>query len=134
MPTQEDTGIPIFSAPDGRGYRLLELPPELESLLDSPTAPVLYLKQPDDATSAQLSVDGGQTYALQQKNTSNALFLLAPTASIDAPPSEDPSDEPTEGGMTILATLHETIELIVQAPTQQQKAKGKWHERFGRNR
>jgi sister chromatid cohesion protein DCC1 len=36
--------------------------------------------------------------------------------------------------MTILATLHETIELIVQAPTQQQKAKGKWHERFGRNR
>lgn len=40
MPSQDEDGIPLASAPDGRGYRLLELPPELEAILDSPNAPV----------------------------------------------------------------------------------------------
>lgn len=39
MSTQEG-GVNVYSAPDGRGYRLFELPPELSSMLSSPAAPV----------------------------------------------------------------------------------------------
>ena len=35
MASQGDNGIPLSHAPDGRGYRLLELPPELVSLLEA---------------------------------------------------------------------------------------------------
>ncbi|KAM0324937.1 hypothetical protein ACHAQA_007904 [Verticillium albo-atrum] len=123
MSTQDNSGIPLASAPDGRGYRLFELPPEVESALEAPGPPVLHLKHPDDASTALLSVPGGKTYALQQKNTSNALLLLSPSSDASAP------------GFTAIATVHETIELLPQAPGPEQRAtKGRWHEKFGKNR
>lgn len=45
MPTQDNAGIRLDSAADGRTYRLFELPPELETLLQSPAAPV-YVNEP----------------------------------------------------------------------------------------
>lgn len=36
----ENVGIPLAHAPDGAGYRLLELPPELLTLLESEDPPV----------------------------------------------------------------------------------------------
>lgn len=92
----------------------------------------LYLQQSDSTSSALLSVDGGGTYTLQQKNTSNALLLLAPTSSANT--TAPTHERSVDGGLTAVSTLHETIELVIQAPDQLQKAKGKWHERFGRNR
>ncbi|KAM0275724.1 hypothetical protein ACHAQH_007485 [Verticillium albo-atrum] len=123
MSTQDSNGIPLSSAPDGRGYRLFELPPEVESALTSQGPPVLYLKHPDESSTALLSVPGGKTYALQQKNTSNALLILSPSSDASAP------------GITSVATVHEVIELLPQARGPEEKGiKGKWHERFGKNR
>lgn len=40
MATQNDAGIPVKTNPSQDGFRLIELPPELETLLTSPDAPV----------------------------------------------------------------------------------------------
>jgi len=40
MSSQDNNGIPLSHAPDGRGYRLLELPSELVSLLEGDSPPV----------------------------------------------------------------------------------------------
>lgn len=40
MSSQKDTGIPLVHAPDGKGYKLLELPPELLALLESDRPPM----------------------------------------------------------------------------------------------
>ncbi|CRK36073.1 hypothetical protein BN1708_006922 [Verticillium longisporum] len=128
MSTQDNSGIPVSSAPvssapDGRGYRLFELPPEVESALTSQAPPVLYIKHPEEASTAQLSVPGGKTYALQQKNTSNALHILSPSTDDSVP------------GLASVATVHEIIELLPEAPGPEARGnKGKWHERFGKNR
>lgn len=67
---------------------------------------------------------------MRQKNTSNALILLLPitTASPEAPIPEP--------GLGAIATLHETIELMAEdlntAPAA--AVRGKWHEKFGRDR
>jgi hypothetical protein len=39
MSSQDNTGIPLAHAPDGTGYKLLELPPELLELLESQDPP-----------------------------------------------------------------------------------------------
>ena len=39
MPSQIGSGIPVIHAPDGVGYRLMELPPELLGALESATTP-----------------------------------------------------------------------------------------------
>lgn len=39
MSSQKDAGIPVFHAPDGIGYRLMELPPELLAALESSNPP-----------------------------------------------------------------------------------------------
>jgi hypothetical protein len=39
MSSQNDPGIPIFHVPDGIGYRLMELPPELLEALESANPP-----------------------------------------------------------------------------------------------
>jgi len=39
MATQADAGIPLTHSHDGRGYKLIELPPELLELLESENAP-----------------------------------------------------------------------------------------------
>lgn len=39
MSSQGNTGIPLFHAADGAGYKLLELPPELLELLESNDPP-----------------------------------------------------------------------------------------------
>lgn len=40
MSTQDATAIPLTHTPDSRGYKLMELPPELEALLTAEDAPV----------------------------------------------------------------------------------------------
>ncbi len=39
MSTVNQPGIPLSHAPDGTGYKLLELPPELLELLEGPDPP-----------------------------------------------------------------------------------------------
>ncbi|KAK1446860.1 hypothetical protein CCUS01_02419 [Colletotrichum cuscutae] len=107
----EDPGIPLTHAPDARGYKLMELPPDLEALLTAEDAP---------------------------KNTSNSLILLAPHSTAPSPDSSDDSIPVT--GLAAIATIHETIELVAQTEPQtisnlkNTGSKGKWHEKFGRGR
>ncbi|CAK7244372.1 MAG: hypothetical protein STHCBS139747_005910 [Sporothrix thermara] len=145
MPTQDlSAGVPLVHAADGLGYRLIELPAEL---VDNHTE-----------WSLSSSADGlarlraaGRTYALRQKNTSNALVLLKTTGATAAaaePASSgggdiDASDlDLARPAVSAIATVHETVELVEEkepAASEAPKpaaapARGKWHEKFGRTR
>ncbi|UKZ79997.1 hypothetical protein TrVFT333_007761 [Trichoderma virens FT-333] len=122
--SQATDKIPLHHRPDDTGYRLIELPPELESLLESENAPVLTLEPSE--TSALLKTPD-RTYALRQKNTSNSVILLSPTP---------------DQGMAAISTIHETVELelVPQATStsggqlKNTGSRGKWHEMFGKGR
>ncbi|KAI1079144.1 hypothetical protein F5B20DRAFT_180470 [Whalleya microplaca] len=126
MSSQNDTGIPLAHAPDGVGYRLLELPPELLALLESEDPPVLSL---ESSTNSAVLKSGTQSWGLRQKNTSNALILLQPSETTGL------TSEMPETGLKAIATVHDTVELVPEttgkvAPV----ARGKWHEKFARGR
>ncbi|KAK1771588.1 hypothetical protein QBC33DRAFT_524120 [Phialemonium atrogriseum] len=127
MSSQDNQGIALWHQPSTVGHKLLELPPELLSILEGENPPTLTLES--SPTVAVLKA-AGKKYSLRQKNTSNALILLLPTY---APPA---SSEIPELGLGAVATLHETIELVPEAGNGPPAAatKGKWHEKFGRNR
>ncbi|KAM0487262.1 hypothetical protein ACHAPX_000533 [Trichoderma viride] len=124
-----DFKIPLRHQLDDIGYRLIELPPELQSLLESDNPPVLTLESSE--TSALLR-SPDRTYSLRQKNTSNSVILLAP---LDSSTASNP-------GIAAISTIHETVELEIvpenaAAATGQLKntgSRGKWHEMFGKGR
>ncbi|PNY25272.1 Uncharacterized protein TCAP_04789 [Tolypocladium capitatum] len=126
--SSQNQGIPLHHHPHDAGYRLIELPMEVQSMLESDTAPVLSLQESD--TSAILRTPN-RSYHLRQKNTSNSLLLLAPQASSSRP----------ELGLSTISTIHETVELeaipdhpINRGPPKDTGSRGKWHERFGKDR
>lgn len=124
LSSQAIKGVPLDHAPADRGtagYRLLELPPDLLTLLESSTPPTLRLAS--TPTAALLRAPDGRTWSLLQKNTSNALILLR----------ANPQDQ----SLSAVATVHETVELVPEAqsaaaPTS--VVRGKWHEKFGKTR
>ncbi|PTB66737.1 hypothetical protein BBK36DRAFT_1168264 [Trichoderma citrinoviride] len=126
--SQTTEKISLHHQADDTGYRLIELPSELESLLESENAPVLTLESSE--TSALLKTPD-RTYALRQKNTSNSVILLSPTTTSTS----------QDQGMSAISTIHETVELelVPQAvatsgPLKNTGSRGKWHERFGKGR
>ncbi|KAK4098302.1 hypothetical protein N658DRAFT_455325 [Parathielavia hyrcaniae] len=136
MSSQDLAGIPLSHSPDGTGYKLLELPPELLELLESQDCPTLTLHP---SPTAALLKTPNKTYSLRQKNTSNALILLSPTSSSDI--SSDNVEQETAttatAGLATIATAHETIELVPEAEeaaVAAPKPRGKWHEKFARVR
>ncbi|KAK3898960.1 hypothetical protein C8A05DRAFT_46850 [Staphylotrichum tortipilum] len=139
MSTLNQPGIPLSHAPDGTGYKLLELPPELLELLKGPDPPTLTLHP---SPTAALLKTPTKTYSLRQKNTSNALILLAPSLHTDATTSTSAAttttDSSSDAGLHTIATVHETIELVPEAEAAvavaTPQARGKWHEKFGRGR
>ncbi|KAK1241128.1 hypothetical protein MKX08_001102 [Trichoderma sp. CBMAI-0020] len=124
-----DFKIPLRHQPDDVGYRLIELPPELQSLLESDNPPVLTLES-SEASALLKSPD--RTYSLRQKNTSNSVILLSPLDSSTA----------SNQGIAAISTIHETVELELvpehaAAASGQLKntgSRGKWHEMFGKGR
>ncbi|KAM0358177.1 hypothetical protein HYE67_003487 [Fusarium culmorum] len=123
--SSQSRGIPVQHNPSSTNYRLIELPPDLQNILEAEDAPVLSIESSD--TSAIIKTPN-KTYALRQKNTSNALMLISPiTLSSE--------DEPIGQGISIVSTIKETVELdVVPEKATSAPGKGKWHERFGRNR
>ncbi|PHH83502.1 hypothetical protein CDD82_53 [Ophiocordyceps australis] len=126
MASSQTNSISIHYRPLPLGYRLIELPPELQSLLESgPSAPVLTLEShPKEAPALLRSPD--YTYNVRQKNTSNSLLLINPTS---------------ENALDAISLLHETIELELvpnlatnRAPLKDTGSRGKWHEKFGKGR
>ncbi|KAK4465176.1 hypothetical protein QBC42DRAFT_261748 [Cladorrhinum samala] len=137
MSTQPNAGIPLFHKPSTTGYKLLELSPELVDLLESKDPPTLTIS-PSSSSAVLHAPSIDKSYSLRQKNTSNALILLSPTTVTNF------SSSPP-GGITTIATVHETIELVPIATSTTpggekgteaaaQKPRGKWHEKFGKGR
>ncbi|KAK4188709.1 hypothetical protein QBC35DRAFT_184150 [Podospora australis] len=130
------SGIPLSHHPDGTGYKLLELQSELLELLESENPPATLTIHPSPTAALLKTPGNNKTYSLRQKNTSNALILLKP-AEYNGNPRKGGETETEEEEISAIATVHEMIELVpeesdVQAPTP--KARGKWHEKFGRTR
>ncbi|EGU85637.1 hypothetical protein FOXB_03783 [Fusarium oxysporum f. sp. conglutinans Fo5176] len=100
--SSQSGGITVQYNPSSTNYRLIELPPDLLSLLESDDAPVLTMESSDSSAVIKTPT---KTYALRQKNTSNALMLLSPT------PLPASSDGPLEQGVSIISTIKETVEL-----------------------
>ncbi|PHH66782.1 hypothetical protein CDD81_5914 [Ophiocordyceps australis] len=126
MASSQANSISLHYRPLPLGYRLIELPPELQSLLESgSSAPVLTLEsQPKEAPAILRSPD--HTYSIRQKNTSNTLLLVNPTS---------------DNALDAISVLHETIELDLvpnpatnPAPLKNTGSRGKWHEKFGKGR
>lgn len=118
--SQGSKGVPLNNAPSGTGYRLLELPPELLTLLESDNPPTLRLES--TPTAGLLRTPDAKTWSMRQKNTSNALILLQAT---------------NEQTLNAIATVHETVELVPEAESAAAPtiaARGKWHEKFGKTR
>ncbi|KAF4589191.1 Sister chromatid cohesion protein DCC1 [Ophiocordyceps camponoti-floridani] len=120
------TSVPLIHHPPSTSYRLFELPPAVETLLESPTAPVLTIDDSPEASTAVLRTPNGH-YALRQKNTSNSLLILS---SSSAPQ-----------GLAVVANIHETfgMQSVPSHPAglgrlRHNGSGGKWHERFGKNR
>jgi sister chromatid cohesion protein DCC1 len=143
--TMASTAVALSSAPDGRGYKLIELPAELQALLEGPSPPTMTVVS-DPAHPAALVKTQDKTYSLRQKNTSNALMILqASDAAAQSGQEEGGEDDEKDGrgGLDVIATVHETFELVPEAAqgpapiilqNKHSGSKGKWHERFGRNR
>ncbi|KAI1767275.1 hypothetical protein GGR53DRAFT_482802 [Hypoxylon sp. FL1150] len=127
MSSQKENGIPLLHAPDGVGYKLLELPPELLALLESEDPPILTL---ESSTNSAIIKSGTQSWGLRQKNTSNALMLLK--SSEGTTPASSQIASPS---LRAIATVHDTIELVPESSAKTAPvARGKWHERFARGR
>ncbi|KAJ5279151.1 Sister chromatid cohesion protein Dcc1 [Penicillium angulare] len=89
MTTQDSRGILFTNTQPQQGFRLLELPPELDTLLSAKDAPSLELKSPSAAlaqavpdSSAQEYVNlctADKTYRIRQVQSSNSIHIIRPS-------------------------------------------------------
>jgi sister chromatid cohesion protein DCC1 len=101
----------------------------------------LLLKSTTTASgNALLSVPGGKTYRVQQKNTSNPIMLLEPCTSSSVTDTSEPGTDDSGGmpvpGVRSISTIEDTLELLVYVEESEEKpAKvNKWHEKFAKSR
>ncbi|QIW99189.1 hypothetical protein AMS68_004707 [Peltaster fructicola] len=114
MSTQTEDGIPLsfVAEHDRKHFRLLELPPEILTLLISDTPPILELKSSgiqgaDDAGTAVLCTHD-KTFNLRQKNSSNTVYLLQPHSR---------SDFIAGSTLQAIAQCHSSLELTATNPS-----------------
>ncbi|KAF1955711.1 hypothetical protein CC80DRAFT_505043 [Byssothecium circinans] len=88
MATQQDQGgVPLAIAHDLQQFRLLELPPELVELIESPNPPLLSIKSLPPATAGTPNAKPAyavlctpdKSFQLRQVQTSNSLYVTQPT-------------------------------------------------------
>ncbi|EKD12382.1 sister chromatid cohesion protein Dcc1 [Drepanopeziza brunnea f. sp. 'multigermtubi' MB_m1] len=138
MATQYTTDIPISSSHTQQAFKLLELPPELLSLLESENPPTLTITSSTSAPSYAILTHGTNKYQMRQKNTSNPLLILQPSRT-GPTPVDDADGFVSQPSVTAVAKIEDTVELILQeeaGPGEKKKdAKvNKWHEKFARSR
>ncbi|KAK3502516.1 hypothetical protein B0T13DRAFT_460904 [Neurospora crassa] len=132
MSTQLNAGIPLSHAPDGVGYKLLELPSELVDLLESENPPTLTLHPSPTAALLKTTINGlPKTYSLRQKNTSNGLILLSPFTPITTtqtaqpqPQSQSRPDNKQTTTTTTTTTTEPGDEMDIEQEQQQEEEKG----------
>ncbi|CAL5873347.1 uncharacterized protein PFLUO_LOCUS7618 [Penicillium psychrofluorescens] len=90
MSTQDSKTVLFTHTHPQQGFRLLELPPDLDELLSSKDAPVLELKSPSAALAQAVTTDPSapeyvnictptKTYRIRQVQSSNSLHILRPS-------------------------------------------------------
>ncbi|KAF2816171.1 uncharacterized protein BDZ99DRAFT_458061 [Mytilinidion resinicola] len=122
MATQDDSGVPFSVVHDQQQFRLVELPPEILALIDSPNAsnaPILSVKSqaPPTTSSAPSSKPAyavlctpTQTYQLRQVQTSNSVFVTKCVLTSHG-------DSMPVPGVSAIATCPTTLELHPVAGT-----------------
>ncbi|THV44507.1 hypothetical protein BGAL_0627g00050 [Botrytis galanthina] len=122
------TEIPFTANHTQQPFKLLELPPDLLTLLESDVPPTLLLTsspQPPhhahllvspSSASTSTSTTTKKTYLLRQKNTSNPLMLLSPStthhSSSSSSSSSSTSTSQPQPSITRIGSISDTIELI----------------------
>ncbi|KAF7903204.1 uncharacterized protein EAF01_006253 [Botrytis porri] len=155
------TEIPFTANHTQQPFKLLELPPELLTLLESDVPPTLLLTSspqlphhahllvsPSTSTSTSTTQPPStkKIYLLRQKNTSNPLMLLSPSTHLSSPST---TPQPS---ITRIGSISDTIELIEkeeevisgEANDKEKEPKvtkktatgkvNKWHEKFAKSR
>ncbi|KAJ5568251.1 hypothetical protein VI817_006838 [Penicillium citrinum] len=89
MSTQTSKSILFTHTQPQQGFRLLEIPPDLEELLTSKDAPVLQLKSPSSALAQAVKDPAAleyvnlctptKTYRIRQVQSSNSIHILQPS-------------------------------------------------------
>ncbi|KAI6715075.1 hypothetical protein PZA11_000053 [Diplocarpon coronariae] len=131
MATQYTTDIPFSSSHTQQAFKLLELPPDLLTLLESSDPPTLAITTSPTTGFALLS-HGTQHYQMRQKNTSNPLLLLQPSRT--GPKQADDKEKfVSQPSVTAVAKIEDTVELILQEGKKEAKV-NKWHEKFAKSR
>ncbi|KAK4544436.1 hypothetical protein LTR36_004327 [Oleoguttula mirabilis] len=116
MSTQDESGIAFSLLPEEgqQHFRLLELPPELLSLLTSDSPPILQFKSqdgpPSDAGNNAVICTNVKTFNLRQVNTSNSVYLTQPK---DVNVNDD---RPSPPGLQAIAESDSTLELLPVPP------------------
>ncbi|KAK2627718.1 hypothetical protein QTJ16_002364 [Diplocarpon rosae] len=132
MATQYTTDIPFSSSHSQQALKLLELPPEVLTSLESSNPPILTITTSSTTGFALLS-HGAQQYQMRQKNTSNPLLLLQPSST--GPTQGDDRDTfVPQPSVTAVAKIEDTIELIRQEEGKKEVRLNKWHEKFAKSR
>ncbi|KUJ06840.1 uncharacterized protein LY89DRAFT_743478 [Mollisia scopiformis] len=136
MATQYANDIPFSASHDQQAFKLLELPPELLSLLESehpPTLTITSSKATETTSGYALLCHGDKKYQMRQKNTSNPIMILAPSRTMPTE-SDDAETFISSPSVTTISKIEDTIELILQEAEVKAAPKNKWHEKFAKSR
>ncbi len=144
MSSQGELGVSCFYAREQRGFRLLELPPELVDLVSSGqpfrlaqsktvhfvtkqrlTFTSLELKSASTAARADTPAEPAHavlctentTYQLRQVQTSNTVLIT------ESQPLRDGRNASSKPGLSAIATCSSTLEVYAQAPSASLKVK-----------
>ncbi|RFU32075.1 hypothetical protein B7463_g4243, partial [Scytalidium lignicola] len=139
MATQYAFEVPFSASQKQQAMKLLELPPELLSLLESEDPPTLTIKSSEGSAGSPayaILSSGDKNYQIRQKNTSNPIMVLQPSSTF---PTEldDPENFIPKASMTSIAAIEETLELSLIKPEENPTAPKKvniWHEKFAKGR
>lgn len=155
MSTQYSNDIAFSASHSQQAFKLLELPAELLSLLESGNPPkyissrvtcihllTLSLSRITIKPSASTATTpeyatlcyGDKKYQMRQKNSSNPILILRPSTTA---PAEDDNAENfiPQPSITVISKIDDTIELILleDQPNTAPKV-NKWHEKFAKTR
>jgi len=139
MSTQYVNDIPFSASHQQQAFKLIELPPELLTLLESDAPPTLTITSsaPTETTPAYALLNTGtKTYQMRQKNTSNPIMIIQPS-STGPTEADDTTIFIPQPSVCSIAKIEDTIELIVQETESAEKAApkvNKWHEKFAKSR
>ncbi|KAH8808835.1 hypothetical protein F5884DRAFT_382957 [Xylogone sp. PMI_703] len=139
MVTQYDFEVPFAAARKQQPLKLLELPPELLTLLESEDPPTLTIRSSEASAGSPayaILSSGDKNYQIRQKSTSNPIMVLQPSQTVPTD-HDDPTKFIPKTSMAAIATVEDTLELALVASEESPAAPKKvniWHERFAKGR